>query len=306
MSEGQGLILRHAGQDHLFVAGGYLHGTNFEVTSKTYSIDFSGAKDGSTEWVRRADMPEALTHVAQAAVGSRMYMCGGFLGKHPGPSVRSCFVYDLSTDKWQQLPPLPHRRAGGGMVYIKRRNALLYAGGAEREKGTEDGVDHDDSYMLDLGNQKRGWVRKASFRNPRNHMSAITVDGRYFFVGGQHRANEETGNQKSLDEYLEGEDRWVQRADMRVGVGHVSASTPRWGGGFLVIGGVRNGRKKTGAVLFYDMKDDAWVEVGHYVHPVQTPVCGVVGSEIFCATGAGNSGDWKQSYVRGIGHGRDE
>lgn len=284
----------------MFVAGGYLHDSNYDVTNVTHS--FTLFDDAPTEWVRRTDMPMPLTHVAQVGHGAKMYICGGFLGKHPGPSVRDCYMYDLAMDEWKKLPSLPHQRAGGGIVYIEKMHSLFFAGGVEREAGAVSGNDHDDSYMLDLNDWSKGWVQKAFFRNPRNHLSAVHVKDRYFFIGGQHQANEETGNQASLDEYVPDENKWYKRTDMPFGVGHLSASTPRWGGGFIVIGGVRNGKEKSDAVLFYDLLNDTWVDVGNYVYGVQTPVCGVVRNAIICTTGDGWKGEWDETYIRNIAH----
>lgn len=302
VSEAQGGIVTVKGVKHLVVVGGYLHGTNFDVTDKVYSIkiddDIANAK-----WIRRAKMPQAITHVGQVAVGHKLFMCGGFLGKHPGPSIDNCYVYDMLMDEWRDLPSLPHKRAGGGIVHIKKTNSLFFAGGILRKAGSLHGIDHDDSYMLDLDKDwSIGWIQKASFHNPRNHMSAIEVDERYFFIGGQHRGNEETGNQKALTEYVPNENKWYKRANMPYGIGHLSASTPKWGGGFLVIGGVQNRRVKSDNILFYDIPADSWIEVGKYPRSVQTPVCGLTKDTIYCSTGAGNIGSWDEGWFRKIGH----
>lgn len=281
----------------LIVAGGY-YTRRLDVTNKVYSFPLLLKRKSA--WKPRADMPLNLTHAAQVVVGTKMYICGGYLGKHPGPSIADCFCYDYVKDKWDRLPSLPDARAGGGMVYNKFRKALFFAGGAVRQKGGGRVYDYGDSYVLYLAKQDEGWQRRAIMPNPRNHMSAVSVYGRYFFVAGQHGKDELTGNQDSLHEYRFASNTWIKRADIPFPIGHVSASTPRYYGGFFMIGGVINGKKKSKKVLYYHLATNAWYDIGDYQRTAQTPVCGVKWNRLICATAYGKPGGGASGYMRRV------
>jgi hypothetical protein len=60
-------------------------------------------------------------------IGSKIYLCGGYYGGHPGKEIPYCLTYDHdapSGTQWTRFVDLPERRAGGGMVYDSKRNAL--------------------------------------------------------------------------------------------------------------------------------------------------------------------------------------
>lgn len=273
--------------------------SGLNVTDAVYSFEL--LKGNNKEWVKRASMPMATTHTAQVAVGTRLYMCGGYLGRHPGPSVPNCFMYDSEVDRWITLPSLPASRAGGGLVYIRQANALFFSSGAMRSAGVHRSIDKGNSYILRLDNLAGGWSERAMMPNPRNHMSATEVDGRYFFIGGQHSNNEATGNQADMHEYDFDRDLWLRKAKLSRGVGHVSASTPRYWHGFFMIGGVENGRQRVSRVMYYSVQSDAWYTIGNYPRTVQTPVCGVIWNNLVCAGGEGDPGIADQAFVRRVG-----
>lgn len=249
-------------------------------------------------WRRLADMPLDLTHVAQAAVETRFYTCGGFVGTAPGKSVADCFVFHLPNNTWSRMPSLPSDRAGGGMVYIEQSNALFYASGTQRPFGEYVGIDKAESWMLFLADMEKGWVRKNDMPNPRNHMVATSVGGRYYFLGGQHQNRETTDNQATVQEYDFWKDVWVSRKPMPIPVGHISASTVAYWNGILVIGGINNGRLLSNRVHYYDIFADTWTFVGRFPRNVQSPVCDKADRQLFCATGEGQPGNSQAVYFR--------
>lgn len=282
---GGGLVLTRNTENpfELMVFGGYISG--LKTTGNVYSYSLGG--DVNHTWTRRANMPSHLTHCGQIAVGIYMYTCGGYLGTHPGPSVTSCFRYNALSNIWDNLPGLPMRSAGGALLYHATTNSLVFAGGALREAGLEPVIDRKETYTLSLHDLEKGWKRMADMPHPRNHMAGAMVGTRLFFVGGQLGTDEYSGNTNHTQEFIVEENKWVERADVPYPVGHVSASTPAYGPGFFVIGGVINGRKKTNKVLYYNMNEDKYYDVGHYPVGVQTPVCGVAYDTMICATSFG-------------------
>lgn len=192
------------------------------------------------------------------------------------------------------------------MVYNAKKNSLFFASGATREGHTFDApIDHGESYLINLGSLWKGWQPRARILNPRNHMAGVDINGRYFFVGGQHGRNEDTGNQATLEEYNFEKNFWTARASMPYPVGHISASTVKYGTGFLVIAGVtqKNGlRTKTNSIVYYDVPTAKWYTIGKYSRAAQTPVCGISSNVVFCATADGVPYGSRSMFSRPIGY----
>lgn len=244
-------------------------------------------------------MPYPLTHVAQAVVGQNLYTVGGFIGRGPGRSTGISLVYNRNTNRWRELPRLPEPRAGGGLVWVRRANALFYSSGTYRRGGGSfRSEDSGDSWVLFLGNLGAGWQKRRSLSNPRNHMAGVSVGDRHFFVGGQHRNREDTGNQRSVDEYDFDRDVWIRRQGIPMPLGHIAVSTVEYEGGFLIVGGVQNGRRLSSRILYYDVAADAWSFIGSYPRMVQSPVCAVFQRTLYCATGSGRPGNASSVFSR--------
>ncbi|CAN8068269.1 unnamed protein product, partial [Agarophyton chilense] len=280
---------------YLIVAGGYVSDSALTPTSSVHALHVSARPE---RWTRLRDMPRPLTHCAQAVVADSLYLCGGFLGKAPGQSVSDCYVFSMSLNQWKPIPSLPVSVGGGAMVYIKPINALFYAGGMTREKGRYRGTDLPHTFMLSLHNLAAGWKRKADMPNPRNHMAAAVAASRYFFLGGQHSADEHAGNQPTVNEYVYWSDKWFTKAPLPQPLGHIVASTFSYWNGILVVGGVTNGRHQTPNVYYYDVRSDSWSLIGQFPRSVQSPVCGISNLRIHCATGLGKPGWAAQSFHR--------
>lgn len=290
-----GILQTKDGRSLLMIAGGYIDNGDLHTTKEAYVLDVEAE---NAAWERVPDMPRHLTHCAQVLIEDRMYLCGGFLSQAPGRSVNSCYMFSYSKRKWETLPNLPLAVGGGGMVYIPHLDSLFFSSGMIREQDQWHGIDSLHSYMLDLKNRDAGWVRKADIPNPRNHMSGVSVNGRYFFVGGQKGADEETGNQRSVHEYDYSKDTWIEKEPIPVPLGHISASTFQYGNGFITVAGITDGRRPIAKVHYYDADKNMWSGLGFYPRKVQSTVCGASSGAIHCSTGRGSPGDSSQSYFR--------
>lgn len=272
--------------DKIYVMGGFYKfpGTTMEVYRRSFTT-------ANAPWEKRSPMPQPLTHVAQAVSGTLFCGAGGYWDRHPGMSVSSVFCYEASTDAWMRLPNLPADRAGGGMVFHEHAGAreLIFAGGVDREfNSLRKHTDFGTTWRLDLNNLADGWRNAgATMPNPRNHMAGIATCGRYFFVGGQHQEEEANGNQNTVSEFLPAENRWRNVAPMPIKLGHISASVMAYRCGVLVVAGTTQGYKRSSAVFYYDAAKNFWKKVGDLPVACTTPVCGVNGQTVMCATGSG-------------------
>ena len=296
ISEGQGNV----GSSQLVICGGFL---NFPgITKSCYKRKFNG--NPNENWVKLASMPGSIgiTHMATVSDGPNIYFIGGFLGKHPGKSVTTAFKLNVASNKWSYLPSLKGPRAGGGLIKVGIK--LIFAGGVNRPTNSNKNmVDYGTVYELDLGNMSKGWtVKKYNMPNPRNHMAAVSVCQKHFFIGGQKKENEFKGNQATVNQYLPSSGKWVTKAPLPTGTGHISYSVLAHQGscGIFVIGGIINGRKLIGTVWYYSVSADKWSYAGEFPRGVQTPICQLKWNKIICATGAGTPNNKKAAFIGSV------
>ena len=273
------------GKDFVLVSG-FSGGWGF-ATPKVYALDTS---DPNANWRPMDDLPvySGITHGAFVVVGNKYYMCGGYLGGHPGPHIKTCLVYDHSiqpgSGQWSLLPDLPQGRAGGGLLYDTITNSLIFSAGAERpDPGNPHAEDYQHTWMLNLGNTGAGWEVKMDIPFLSNHMSYATVldaqgKQRHICVGGQVGENEQTGNIADNYEYDVQNNVWIKLKDMPFTRGHASSSTRAMGWGYWIAAGSTNNesrKQKTKDISFYDITTDTWTKIGDLPKAINTPVCDI-------------------------------
>lgn len=176
-AEAQGQII---GSDLVLVSG-FSEEWDF-ASPKVYSLDLTDpCPDG---WTERDEVPvpQGLTHAAALVVPgtNEFYLCGGYVGGHPGVHTTSCLVFDneaIPGSQWDELPRLPDGRGAGGMVYDSLSTSLVYASGAQRT--VENGiitkiVDFHETWKLRLDNLEEGWVQQDNLPFAANHMSCVS------------------------------------------------------------------------------------------------------------------------------------
>jgi hypothetical protein len=240
--------------------GGFV-GDDFVIIGGFYPDIFSATQQTwayhEGRWERRADypIPAGVTHAAitvdkNSVDGDKLYACGGFVGGYPGTATAKCHVYRSTTNIWSVLPDLPAPRVGGGLVYLRSSHSLLFATGAVQAGFFGlDNVDHANAWTLDLASATSAaavWTPVADSLLVGNHIASVTgVDGdgveHYYFMGGQVRANEETGNIDIVTEYVTDTGTWTNRAPMTMKRGHASSATIPYRCGFIIAGGATNG-----------------------------------------------------------------
>jgi len=67
------------------IASGFVNDWSI-VTKNVYKLDTTV---GSANWVRQDDIisPDGISHTGFAFVGQKFYVCGGYIGKNPGPNT---------------------------------------------------------------------------------------------------------------------------------------------------------------------------------------------------------------------------
>ncbi|MDE5800976.1 MAG: cyclically-permuted mutarotase family protein, partial [Paramuribaculum sp.] len=121
--------------DILYVAGGNQDGI---PSRDLWALDLSQPGKG---WKKQAKMPgNPRTQPVMAASGSRLYLWGGFAGKHKGhDATLDCdgLCYDPATNKWSPLPAPTADGAeislGGGVAATLPDGRILATGGVNKD-----------------------------------------------------------------------------------------------------------------------------------------------------------------------------
>jgi N-acetylneuraminic acid mutarotase len=263
-------------------------------------------------------MRVARQEVGVAAVGGRIYVCGGFGAG--GATVATVEVYDASAGTWTTLAPMPvalnHPAAAAhsGKVYVfggdspqrtenvtlefdppsntwamrarmpTARNAAVAIPFGERLYvigGLPGGADAEAYHPA-----SDTWTRLQPMPTPRNHLAGGVASGRLYVVGGRPPLTLDV-----LESYDPATNSWSARAPMPTGRSGIAAAVVR--GCLYVFGGEGNGARPDGVFPqneAYDPRRDAWEGLA----PMPTPRHGigaaVVDKRIFIPGGASLQG----------------
>ena len=124
----------HAGAavygDNFFVVGGRYRG-QMNVRGTVFSLSLRRSEKG---WSSRSPMPTPRGGLAAGLVGGKLYTFGG--EGNPAEGSKGVFneteAYDVRTDHWMRLPPMPVPRHGTSAVAV---NGKIYIPGGGVEQG---------------------------------------------------------------------------------------------------------------------------------------------------------------------------
>ncbi|MET4638416.1 kelch repeat-containing protein [Mycetocola sp. 2940] len=269
-SEGQGAV---AG-GKLYVFGGFYTGTITTARSDVYD-------PATNSWSPLPDLPEELTHSAVVADGTTVWLVGGYVDNHPGPSTRSVWKYDTVNRTYARGPLLPAPRGAGGAAIVGRE--LHFFGGTSRVAGSTADPDQPDHWVLNLDNGTT-WSARAPLPNPRNHLTGATVDGKVYAIGGQHNENENTGLQSDVHRFDPATNGWTKMASLPKARSHI-VSVVR-DGQILVLGGTNPGNTASSDVTVYAPDSNTWSKLLSLPGGRKTPVAGLVNGVVYLTGGS--------------------
>jgi N-acetylneuraminic acid mutarotase len=210
------------------------------------TVDSSAPVDQSASgaWTTLAPMPSARQEVAVAALGTQIFVVGGFgAGAEPVAAVE---VYDVATDRWAARAPYPapvHHAAAAvvaGRLYVVGG----YTGG--RIGWTRSAGVHEYDPARDA------WIARAPMPTARGALAVAAAGGRLHALGGD--ADGVTG---AHEVYNPRTDRWTPAATMPTARDHLAAVAvgPRvWAlGGRTSFFGTQYAN-----VEIYDPATDSW------------------------------------------------
>jgi len=133
-----------------------------------------------SEWSKLPSNPVPVHHGASASIGRKFYVFGGFrlpdTGKVGWYPENKAWVFDLDTQKWLALPPMPTTRGALAAVAVGKK--IYVSGGA----GIPQGMQLPDGLVgggpVDLygtlevfDTDTNAWSKLAPMPTPRNHHS---------------------------------------------------------------------------------------------------------------------------------------
>lgn len=232
-------------------------------------------------WRQIANLPKAITHAGVAVNGNNIYLAGGYINK-PGGGVTfattDVWKYNVETNRWSSLPPLPEARGSGGLEILNGQ--FHFFGGSDLKR-----ADRRDHWMLSLNGGTR-WIRAASLPNARNHMGDAVLDGKLYAIGGQV-TQEHTGAQGAVYRWNPATNTWTKVASLPRARSHIAAATFVMGGRIIVIGGIADSGRHVSDVTAYDPGSNSWQALTPLPLAISSGVAGHIGNQIFYTTGNG-------------------
>lgn len=265
--------------DKLYTFAGFLNG--FLITAVTEIYDTT-----NDSWYKGAPMPTPVTHMGISVINDDIWIIGGFIGDNPGVATDLIQIYNTTTDTWREGPRLPYRRGSGAAAVHEGK--IHFFGGLLPDRKT----DVDDHYVLDTENLSAGWVAAAPLPYGRNHLSAATVDGIIYAIGGQY----DHDNYNSIDylrymhAYDPKTDTWTRKADLPSDRSHFEPGTIVHNGKIIIVGG-RRGWFFFKDITEYDPATDTWKELCELPEPLLAPSAKVFGDRLIVANGGNGETD---------------
>ncbi len=261
----------------LYLLGGYLTNPSLTVLDR---IDVYNPANNT--WRRIAEpMPKPLSHTGTEIQGNNIYLAGGYVGKPGGGQIfatQDVWKYNVVTNKWSPLTPLPQARGGGGLELLN--GELHFFGGSDLKR--QDTATH---WALDLSDPSPTWIEKAPLPNARNHLGDSTLGGMIYAIGGQKGQDAKSVTQTSVHRYNPVTNKWQAVAPLPLARGHISGATFVMDGRIIVAGGEPKHGDRTANVTAYDPMSNVWTELTSLPAPRKSGVAGSIGNQIFYATG---------------------
>ncbi|UZO82526.1 malectin domain-containing carbohydrate-binding protein [Aquimarina sp. ERC-38] len=255
----------------LYTFSGFLD--NLKITNATEIFD-----PKTNTWSKGAPIPVSVTHAGKAVVGQDIWIIAGFIGNHPGTATDKVQIYNTQKDTWTEGPSLPNPRGSGAAAYFNEK--IHFFGGLLPDRRTDVG----EHYVLDINNLSAGWKAAAPLPNPRNHLSAATVNGKIYAIGGQYGHDGGVDDQNFLDEYDPVTNEWTRKANLPSDRSHFEPGTIVHNDKIIIVGG-RRGNFFYEDITEYNPASDQWNELCKLPAKLLAPNAEVFGNRLVIANG---------------------
>ncbi len=181
--------LAAVGNDVYMIGGETTGGTRLDSIEKYNSV--------TDEWeLLTAEKPIAVSNIAVASIGTKIYVPGGWIGS---ASIDSLEVFDTATETWQVIDtdPLPNESSAHGVV---AHDGKIYVVGGYASSGY---LDHFMEYDPAAPEGSR-WTILSSLNVERGYLNAVAFNGHIYAIGGRNAVG-----LNSIEEYDFATDTWT-------------------------------------------------------------------------------------------------
>ncbi|MFN8445344.1 MAG: kelch repeat-containing protein [Caldilineaceae bacterium] len=157
-----------ADSNSLYLIGGW---DGDQMHSEVWRLAVDGQSKSIPNWqlVTKLDVPRAF--LGAAIIDNKLYVIGGSDGQHNSNLTK---VYDLTSNQWKALAPLPTPRHGFSLVYDG--SALYVMGGDETNPSPiHQRYDISTNEWTNIPSPVQGVWR---------HLGAVSTNGRIYVIGG--------------------------------------------------------------------------------------------------------------------------
>ncbi|KAF9895144.1 hypothetical protein FE257_000046 [Aspergillus nanangensis] len=262
----------------------------------SFSTDLLQLYDIATDtWSAGAPAPYKVNHPNVAAVNDKLYLVGGLTEGPvtPGLSMnwvasKLCYVYDLATDTWSDLAPMPNGTERGSAIVGVRGEMIYVAGGMTvLQPEYQDAVDSVISFNTTSGAWQRLVSAAAEIPESRQHATGSVIGQSFYVVGGRRY-----GKTNTFDTVFE-LDLDDQEAGWKVSSGHMPTRRGGIAGGavgsdFYVFGGEGNPDTSTGIFNqseVFDTRSQTWLELKPMPVPRHGTQAAVLGDRVYIPGG---------------------
>jgi N-acetylneuraminic acid mutarotase len=248
-------------------------------------------------WQKIADLPHfpngsnfgGITNGSITTDGTNIYIAGGYTADPTGTKqifgTNQVWRYNVLSNNYTRMPDLPVKISTGQLEYLQGK--LHYIGGANFGR-TKDLGSH---YVLNLYNLNAGWKTLASLPNPRHHAGSAILNGKIYFIGGQHGQNYDLVTQREVDRYDPSTNKWTRVADLpapgNYGLSHITCNAVVFGQRIIVMGGQAVHKTvETNMVSAYDPTKNIWIKLTPMPQTRHSGISAVLNGNFYYASGS--------------------
>jgi N-acetylneuraminic acid mutarotase len=216
-------------------------------------------------------MPVAAKGHAAVAIGSRIYVTGGYSQTAPG--LRTLQVFDTTTGSWSLKAPMP---------YELREHATAATAGQLWVFGG-DGLGFDTANALSYDIATDTWSSRAPMLRAGRGLRAVTVDGKPLVMGGYGSTwVPDAGYYRLVQQYDPGTNTWTARSDMLLPLATFGAAAIDR---TVFVAGGGNWERALAEVSAYDVAADRWTARTQMPMRLDAPRAEAVSGKVYVMQG---------------------
>ncbi|KAE8152255.1 galactose oxidase [Aspergillus avenaceus] len=285
-------------------------GGNVEKGSDKMMTDLLQIYDiASDKWRTASPAPYKVNHPNVAVIGRKLYLLGGLVEAPPSPGMslnwvasKSSHVYDVSTDTWTALSPMPNGAERGSAIVGVYGEMIYLAGGMTvLQAGYQDAVDSVIAFNTTSGTWQRLVEAAAELPESRQHAVGGVVGDSLYVIGGR-RYGQKNVRDTVFELNLADQGAGWKTSDARMPVARGGINGAAVGTKFYIFGGEGSPDTPTGVFNqseVFDTESQKWSELKPMPVPRHGTQAVAVGGRIYIP-GGGLQQDGKEVVTNGV------